>query len=108
LISGSDDRLEESGGAGDEDCDRRPEKSFVAHPSFPSFAQEHSFSVTSAPEDDNEADRAAFGFDGGARGVINLSAGFIVLTSVIFIESMEPLRSRGGETSTGSQRILTG
>jgi hypothetical protein len=48
------------------------------------------------------------GIGGGARGVRNLSPGTMVLMSSLVMELMEALRSRGGRTSTGTQRRLTG
>jgi hypothetical protein len=52
--------------------------------------------------------RGRFGAGGGCRGVINLSAGFIVLRSPLVIELIDALRNRSGWTSTGTQRRLTG
>ena len=52
--------------------------------------------------------RISLGGGGGARGVMNLSAGFIVLISPLAIELIDALRNRNGWTSTGTQRRLTG
>ncbi len=52
--------------------------------------------------------RVSLGVGGGARGVMNLSAGFMVLMSPFALELIEELRKRKGWTSTGTQRRLTG
>ena len=52
--------------------------------------------------------RASEGGGGGALGVINLSAGFIVLMSPLAIELIDALRLRRGWTSIGTKRRLTG
>jgi hypothetical protein len=52
--------------------------------------------------------RDNLGVGGGARGVMNLSAGFMVLMFPFAIELIEALRKRKGWTSTGTQRRLTG
>jgi hypothetical protein len=52
--------------------------------------------------------RGNLGVGGAARGVMNLSAGFMVLMSPFAIELIEALRKRKGWTSTGTQRRLTG
>lgn len=51
--------------------------------------------------------RRIVGIGGGCRGVINLSAGFIVLRSPFAIELIDALRNRSGWTSIGTQRRLT-
>lgn len=48
------------------------------------------------------------GGGGGCRGVMNLSAGFIVLICPLAIELMDPLRKRRGCTSIGTKRVFTG
>ncbi len=48
------------------------------------------------------------GAGGGCRGVINLSAGFIVFISAVEIELRDARRQRRGWTSMGTKRRLTG
>lgn len=92
----------------DEVGDRRPNNILGDHGDFSSFGDMERADrlLTNDRGDVFGLDRLGIG--GGGRGVINLSAGTIVLTSACFIELIEPLRSRGSRTSTGTQRRLTG
>jgi hypothetical protein len=88
--------------------DRRPKNIRGDHGDFSAFGERDRAERFFASTDDDVFNRGKSGVGGGGRGVMNLSAGFIVLIFPFAIELIDALRYRNGWTSTGTQRRLTG
>lgn len=90
--------------------ERSPKKALGDHGDFSDLGETERaclFFVTTGGGEVFKRGRAV-GVGGGGRGAMNLSAGFMVLTSPFAIELIEALRNRSGWISTGTERRLTG
>lgn len=80
--------------------DRSPKKAMGDHGVFSDLLGETERAVLFRANSDGDVFRRGrrVGVGGGGRGAMNLSAGFIVLTSPLAIELSEALRKRSGWT----------
>ncbi len=97
-----------TGGDGDCTGDRRPKNILGDHGDFSALGERERAERFFMRTEEDVFKRGSGGGGGGALGVINLSAGFIVLRSPLAIELIDALRNRRGWTSIGTKRRLTG
>jgi hypothetical protein len=87
--------------------DRKPNSFLADQGDLPSVGETDLEERFLSESDGDVSRRGNLGIEGGARGVRNLSSGFIVLNPVL-MAPIEALLSRSGLTSVGTQRIFTG
>lgn len=91
-----EDRPRESTDGDDDEGSRSPKNNLGDHPDFSGFGESERADRFFMSTEDEVLRRAGEGVGGGGLGVINLSAGFIVLISPLAIELIDALRYRRG------------